>query len=84
MYLQLLRKQLVAIRNLAIKVGELKAGIVERLSRLHPVFSIFRVHRRVLLQKHGRGLLSIFKSAGKKNYGKEAVNLSAPVLLHLL
>ena len=36
-------KELISIRNLEKKVGELKAGIVGRLSKLHPVFSIFRV-----------------------------------------
>ena len=35
--------ELISIRNLEKKVGELKAGIVGRLSKLHPVFSIFRV-----------------------------------------
>ena len=35
--------ELISIRNLEKKVGELKAGIVGRLSKLHPVFSIFSV-----------------------------------------
>ena len=35
--------ELVSIRNLEKKVGELKAGVIGRLSKLHPVFSIFRV-----------------------------------------
>ena len=35
--------ELVSIRNLEKIVGELKVEIVERLSKLHPAFSIFRV-----------------------------------------